>query len=138
MINFNLSFLEKQRCEHNQRVDFIVSKNSEVSGLDLSLGSLSIKNCMRECVESTMLFCRSFQYDPSSRECILMEESSVSVSKSETLDLYEPICLDHEIDLPCSGDYVFEKVHHMNLVTEDIISIIQGKPVFVPRGVRFF
>ncbi|CAD5220682.1 unnamed protein product [Bursaphelenchus okinawaensis] len=119
----NMCLQDSKKCLESQRVDFIVTKNAQVGGLEHRLGSVSIQTCMRKCVESSLVHCRSFQYDQSSKECILMEELSHSYTPSETFDLYEPICLDEKIDLPCQGDYVFEKLANTNLVAEDLISV---------------
>ncbi|CAD5228545.1 unnamed protein product [Bursaphelenchus xylophilus] len=119
----NICLQDSNKCSARERVDFIVSKNTQVSGLEHRVGSVSIQTCMRECVESSLVHCRSFQYDQNNRECVLMEESSHSATASEIFDLFEPVCLDGDIDLPCQGDYVFEKVLNTNLVAEDLISI---------------
>jgi hypothetical protein len=37
---------------------------------------------MRECIESTVIFCRSFQYDSTRRECMLIEETGLNGVKS--------------------------------------------------------
>ncbi|KAI6207181.1 hypothetical protein M3Y94_01000900 [Aphelenchoides besseyi] len=119
---------EKLHCGNGQRIDFMVTRNVSLKGaggLDVSVGSLSIRNCMRECVESMLINCRAFQYNPSTRECVLLETNGGDLSSQPTTgshDLYEPICLNAAIDLPCSGDSAFERVPRTNLLTEDVVA----------------
>lgn len=42
--------LEKRRCTAGRRIEFAVTKNSEVYGLSVAMGTLSVRNCMRECI----------------------------------------------------------------------------------------
>ena len=121
-----LSFLELNRCLPGQRVDFFITKNAEIGGLDVTLGSMSLRNCMRECIDSTVMFCRSFELDKTTDECFLVEESSEMSIPSRTVDLYGPICLSSSIDIPCSGDYVFERIPNVNLVAEGFIKQMKG------------
>lgn len=110
-------------------MDFVVTKNTQVNivgGLDVSLGALSIANCMRECIESTLISCRSFQYDQSSRECLLVEETGSNSVRSDQFDLYEPVCLNNEVDVPCPGDKVFERIPRTNLVGDDVLAHLKG------------
>ncbi|KAI1703329.1 PAN domain-containing protein [Ditylenchus destructor] len=128
----NICFQEKNRCSPQSRIDFLVTKNTELDAFDVAVGEISVRNCMRRCIESETLFCRSFQYDHSTRECYLAIEgyeqvvqdtssgtsTITAVTASEILDLFEPVCLDEAIDLPCTGDSVFERLINMNLLTE--------------------
>ncbi|KAI1713678.1 PAN domain-containing protein [Ditylenchus destructor] len=128
----NICFQEKNRCSPQNRIDFLVTKNTELDSFDVAVGEISVRNCMRRCIESETLFCRSFQYDHSTRECYLAIEgyeqvvqdassgasTITAVTASEILDLFEPVCLDEAIDLPCTGDSVFERLINMNLLTE--------------------
>lgn len=104
-----------------------MSKDAEVAGLGLALADQSVKGCMRSCAQSRALACRSFQYDPVRRSCRLSDEGSRSAQKADGRDLYEPVCLALDVDLPCTGDFVYEKVQHMNLVAEDVISVLTGQ-----------
>lgn len=122
------SFLDRQ-CENGQRIDFLITKNTQVSvgsGLDINLGSLSVANCMRECIESKLIYCRAFLYDSLRRECLLVEENGINAVSSGKYDLYEPVCLNNEIDVPCPGDRVFERITHTNLVGEEVLSHLKG------------
>lgn len=115
-------------------MDFVITKNTQVSigsGLDINLGTLTISNCMRECFESTLIVCRSFQYDSVKKECLLVEETGVNAVRSDQYDLYEPVCLNNEIDVPCSGDRVFERVTHTNLVSEQVLAHLKGLKLVV-------
>ncbi|KAI6223570.1 hypothetical protein M3Y99_01455800 [Aphelenchoides fujianensis] len=111
-------------------IDFMLTRNTSIASggtLDVSLGPLSVRNCMRECVESSLINCRAVQHDPSSRECVLLETSgdlavAQQAASAATQDLYEPICLNAAIDLPCPGDAAFERVPRTNLLTEDVIA----------------
>ncbi|CAJ0559322.1 unnamed protein product, partial [Mesorhabditis spiculigera] len=53
-------------------------------------GTRSVRDCMRECIDSTAFHCRSLQYNPKTNECYISEESSELAVPSSTLDLFEP------------------------------------------------
>uniref|UniRef100_A0A915E229 Uncharacterized protein n=1 Tax=Ditylenchus dipsaci TaxID=166011 RepID=A0A915E229_9BILA len=125
----NTCFQEKSRCPSQRRIDFLITKNAELEAFDVAAGQLSVRNCMRECVESDSLFCRSFEYNHATKECFLAVEGydqivpkvpslPAAITSSEHFDLFEPVCLDEAIDLPCQGDHVFERLPNMNLLNE--------------------
>ncbi|CAI4221880.1 unnamed protein product [Auanema sp. JU1783] len=93
------------------RVEFLLVRRSDVQSFGVSIGIRSIRNCMRECVETTLFHCRSFQFSPSSSECFVSDESSEVAVPSANLDLYEPFCVPHDIDSnSCNRPYSFEKL----------------------------
>uniref|UniRef100_A0A1I8AAI7 PAN domain protein n=1 Tax=Steinernema glaseri TaxID=37863 RepID=A0A1I8AAI7_9BILA len=110
---------EKDRCP-GKRLEFIVSKKTEIRGRDVAIGVRSIRNCMRECVESAHFFCRSFEFDSETNECFIVEEDGEQAVSSHNLDLYEPVCT--MVDVPCSRPYVFEKFKNRNIITQSSIS----------------
>uniref|UniRef100_A0A914YS84 ZP domain-containing protein n=1 Tax=Panagrolaimus superbus TaxID=310955 RepID=A0A914YS84_9BILA len=95
----------------------------------VTIGAMSLRNCMRECIDSTVMFCRSFEFDKTNDECFLVEESSEMSIPSATIDLYEPICLSNTIDIPCPGDNVFERIPNVNLVADKFIKHVKGPKV---------
>lgn len=108
-------------------MDFFVTQNFKVNGLSISLGAMSLKNCMRQCIDSTVMFCRSFEYNPSTTECSIDEESSELAIPWDNLQVYEPICLSETVDIPCTGNYVFERIPNFNLITEGFLKFVKGK-----------
>ncbi|KAK0393714.1 hypothetical protein QR680_000364 [Steinernema hermaphroditum] len=110
---------EKDRCP-GKRLEFFVTKKSEVRGRDVAMGVRSIRGCMRECVEATLFYCRSFEFDSESNECFVVEEGGDQAVPSRNLDLYEPFCT--AVDVPCSRPYVFEKVKNRNLIAPNSLS----------------
>uniref|UniRef100_A0A915B7R3 Apple domain-containing protein n=1 Tax=Parascaris univalens TaxID=6257 RepID=A0A915B7R3_PARUN len=107
---------EKDRCG-NKRIEFVMSKHREIRGKDISVGVRDIRNCMRECIESPLIFCRSFEFDSTTNECFISEDDSQSAISSENLNLYEPICVDRSLELRCSLPYLFEKFENKRLVS---------------------
>ena len=85
---------------------------------------------MRECIDSTIMFCRSFAYDVSSTECYLDEESSELSVPKNNFNVFEPICLSSNIDIPCPGNYVFERIANYNLITEGFLKFMKGPDLF--------
>ncbi|KHN77287.1 hypothetical protein Tcan_16737 [Toxocara canis] len=112
---------EKDRCG-NKRVEFVMSKHTEIRGKDISMGVRDIRNCMRECIESPLVFCRSFEFDARTNECFISEEDSQRAVSSDNLSLYEPVCVDRSLELKCSLPYLFEKFHRKRLVSTQSLS----------------
>ncbi|TKR78182.1 hypothetical protein L596_019032 [Steinernema carpocapsae] len=112
---------EKDRCP-GKRLEFVTMKKTEIRGQDVAIGVRSVRNCMRECVESTHFFCRSFEFDPQTNECFIVEEGSEHSTPSRNLDFYEPVCVDHLIDVPCNRPYVFERIKYRNLIAPSFLA----------------
>ncbi|CAJ0928779.1 unnamed protein product, partial [Mesorhabditis belari] len=103
---------DKSRCPGG-RVDFVMARHSDVASFGVQSGSRSIRDCMRECVSSDFLFCRSLQYDPKTNECFISEDASEVAVPSSDLDLFEPICLPQQSPIDqhsCNRPYAFEKL----------------------------
>lgn len=53
-----------------------------------------------------------------------------SAITSDRFDVYEPICLDESVELPCEGEHVFERFAEMNLMArggdDNRASLING------------
>ncbi|KAH7694889.1 CRE-CUTL-27 protein, partial [Aphelenchoides avenae] len=105
----------KNRCTSGRRIEFAVTKNAEVYGLSVAMGTLSVRNCMRECITSGTVFCQAFDYDRTTRECFLGVESAALSPKSDRFDLYEPFCISDKVDVPCLGPYVFDRIPNATL-----------------------
>ncbi|CAJ0559240.1 unnamed protein product, partial [Mesorhabditis spiculigera] len=61
---------ERRRCE-NGRVDFIMAQHADVASFGIQAGTRSVRDCMRECIDSTAFHCRSLQYNPKTNECYI-------------------------------------------------------------------
>ncbi|VDK19755.1 unnamed protein product [Anisakis simplex] len=72
---------EEDRCG-DKRIEYVMSRNHEVLGKDISVGIHDIRTCMRECIESSILFCRSFEFDTTTNECFISEEDSALATPS--------------------------------------------------------
>lgn len=125
-------------CLPGQRVDFFVTHNFKVNGLSIALGEMPLKNCMRQCIDSTVIFCRSFEYNPSTTECSIDEESSELAIPWNNLQVYEPICLSETVDIPCTGNYVFERIPNQNLITEGFLKFFKGKHEIFAKINQFY
>lgn len=82
---------------------------------------------MRYCIEFSNLFCRSFYYANNSDNCYIGVDSFyqptnnfflVSAIPSDNFHLYEPVCLDESIELPCPSMHIFERIIETNLVSK--------------------
>uniref|UniRef100_A0A7E4VEC9 Apple domain-containing protein n=1 Tax=Panagrellus redivivus TaxID=6233 RepID=A0A7E4VEC9_PANRE len=117
------------RCLPGQKVDFFVTKNANVASMEASLGSMSLRNCMRECIDSTFVFCRSVKYDSGTGECVILEDPSEGSLFSPGTDLYEPVCFNADVDVLCAGDFAFERIPNSNIVAEGFITSSKGPKV---------
>ncbi|CAB3409070.1 unnamed protein product [Caenorhabditis bovis] len=96
------------RCP-NSRIEFFVTRKSDVPSFGLSLGVKSVRSCMQACINAGQFFCRSIQFDPTSNECFVSDESSDMAVPSNSLDIYEPYCVKALSESTCNRPYSFEK-----------------------------
>ena len=106
-----------------ERTDFIRIKNTKYTGFLIFIGSVSLRECLRRCVdvEQSSGFCRALEYHDQSRECYMVIDEfdeTTSTMPSDEFDLYEPICFDSSIEHSCPGDYIFTKVPNINIAKE--------------------
>lgn len=120
----------------------MLTKNTELDTFNVFVGKQpNTQACMRYCIESSDLFCRSFFYAESSHNCYVgvdsfyqssISISSVSATTSDNFHLYEPVCLDESVELPCPNMHIFERIIEMNLVDK----LENGKPL-LGQGFNF-
>lgn len=69
----------------------------------MNAGVKLLADCLLECIESHVLFCRSVEYDADTNECYISEEDTITSDKhvvtdpAVSIDLYEPVCLPGEL-----------------------------------------
>ncbi|CAD6192829.1 unnamed protein product [Caenorhabditis auriculariae] len=99
----------ENNCIHRGRVEFFLTRHSDVPSFGVSMGVKSIRNCMQACIQASHFFCRSLQFDAISNECFISDETSDAAVPSASLDLYEPFCVPANVESFCNRPYAFEK-----------------------------
>ncbi|VDM69689.1 unnamed protein product, partial [Strongylus vulgaris] len=100
----------ESRCP-NGRIEFLQIKHADVPSFGVSVGVKSIRNCMKECVDTTLFHCKSSQFDPVSSECFVSNEASDAAVSSANLDMYEAFCSTAaEGATTCNRPYAYEKL----------------------------
>ncbi|CAJ0600859.1 unnamed protein product [Cylicocyclus nassatus] len=93
------------------RVEFLLVKHADVPSFGVSVGVKSIRNCMKECVDTTLFHCRSSQFNAVSSECFISDENSDVAVASANLDLYEAFCSTAAEGVAnCNRPYSYEKL----------------------------
>ncbi|KAE9421427.1 hypothetical protein Angca_001949, partial [Angiostrongylus cantonensis] len=120
----NLTYYENNcvtpsaRCSVGERVEFILIRRADESSFGTAVEEQSLRNCMEKCVNTTMFYCRSLQFDHTTNECFLSYEESESAISSHNIDVYEPFC--SEADSICTRPYTFTK-----MVSSKLISVVE-------------
>ena len=82
---------------------------------------------MRIIAESFELFVDCFQFDSTSNECFVSDETSDVAVPSTTLDIFEPFCVPRKDENTCNRPYSFEKMITTKLMNSSIIKEIQSE-----------
>ncbi|WKY04812.1 hypothetical protein Q1695_005656 [Nippostrongylus brasiliensis] len=99
------------RCPTGKRVEFLLVRQADVPSFGVSVGVRQVRNCISECINTPLFFCRSIQFNPITSECFVSNESSEMAVSSTTLDLYEPYCSEANDAIPnCNKPFSFEKI----------------------------
>ncbi|KAF1757736.1 hypothetical protein GCK72_014192 [Caenorhabditis remanei] len=114
------------RCP-NGRIEFFVTRKADVPSFGISLGVKSIRSCMQACVNAGQFYCRSVQFDSTSNECFVSDETSDVAVPSTTLDIFEPFCVPRKDENTCNRPYSFEKMITTKLMNSSIIKEIQNQ-----------
>ncbi|EGT37654.1 hypothetical protein CAEBREN_13269 [Caenorhabditis brenneri] len=128
------------RCP-NGRIEFFVTRKADVPSFGISLGVKSIRSCMQACVNAGQFYCRSvqvsfifnsfflfpIQFDSTSNECFVSDETSDVAVPSTTLDIFEPFCVPRSDENTCNRPYSFEKSITSKLVNSSIIKEIPNQ-----------
>ncbi|VDP49750.1 unnamed protein product [Heligmosomoides polygyrus] len=111
-----------ERCPPGARVEFLLVRRADVSSFGVSVGIRSIRNCMGECINTALFYCRSLQFNPTTNECFLSDESSDVAVSSPSLDLYEAYCsVTTDSVTNCNRPYSFEKIMASRIVNASIL-----------------
>ncbi|ETN75862.1 hypothetical protein NECAME_03635 [Necator americanus] len=95
--NDSITFFEnnclnsESRCPDG-RVEFFMVKRADVPSFGVSVGARTLRNCMKECVDTTLFKCKSSQFESVTGECFVSDEASDVAVSSTSLDMYEPYC----------------------------------------------
>lgn len=64
---------------------------------------------------------RFLQFDPTSNECFVSDETSDVAVPSATLDIFEPFCVPRSDENTCNRPYSFEKMITSRLANATVI-----------------
>ncbi|XGW29757.1 hypothetical protein V3C99_009084 [Haemonchus contortus] len=118
------------RCPPGTTVKFIFVKGADVPSFGVPVGVRSIQSCMKECIDTALLHCRSLQFDSSTNQCFVSDESSDVAVSSPKLDLYEPFCSEATNLAPsCDKAYAFEKILTSRLVNAAVLQELRNQTV---------
>ncbi|EYC35868.1 hypothetical protein Y032_0967g3240 [Ancylostoma ceylanicum] len=106
----------ESRCPHG-RIEFLLVKRADVPSFGVSVGVKSVRNCMKECVDTNLFYCKSSQFEPVTSECFVSDECSDVAVSSASLDMYEAFCsLAAEGAASCNRPYSYEKLITSRLI----------------------
>ncbi|VDL69724.1 unnamed protein product [Nippostrongylus brasiliensis] len=118
------------RCPTGKRVEFLLVRQADVPSFGVSVGVRQVRNCISECINTPLFFCRSIQFNPITSECFVSNESSEMAVSSTTLDLYEPYCSEANDAIPnCNKPFSFEKIITSRLSGTFIIEELNDETV---------
>uniref|UniRef100_A0A1I7U7E3 ZP domain-containing protein n=1 Tax=Caenorhabditis tropicalis TaxID=1561998 RepID=A0A1I7U7E3_9PELO len=126
IINASVESQSTARCP-NGRIEFIVTRKADVPSFGISLGVKSIRSCMQACVNAGQFYCKSVQFDSTSNECFVSDETSDGAVPSTTLDIFEPFCVPRSDENTCNRPYSFEKMITSKLVNSSLIKEIPNQ-----------
>ncbi|KAK6749999.1 hypothetical protein RB195_002162 [Necator americanus] len=114
--NDSITFFEnnclnsESRCPDG-RVEFFMVKRADVPSFGVSVGARTLRNCMKECVDTTLFKCKSSQFESVTGECFVSDEASDVAVSSTNLDMYEPYCSTVAKETTnCIRPYSYEKL----------------------------
>ncbi|XP_066983890.1 uncharacterized protein [Macrobrachium rosenbergii] len=101
-----------RRCPKNKLM-FVKETNRELGGpYDILVQTgMTHEECKTKCLDGEDILCRSFEYEASTKTCVLSDEDSYSrpgdmrPSLSDKNEYYELLCIDGD---NVKGEYVFE------------------------------
>ncbi|KRZ56814.1 hypothetical protein T02_11883 [Trichinella nativa] len=133
---FDSNCLSRQnRCGHiGGNLVFVKTSSFEIHKYDhTSSIEAQESQCLQKCLDSLNTFCRSAEYSPSLKKCIISDEDTFSRAdqqgppKLEGKDYYEPTCVAADLtSSTCRQQAAFERF---------IGSAIQATPVASAQGV---
>jgi len=116
----------------------MLQRNAESTGFVVALGDLSIRECLRRCIdEKSGVSCRFVEFARSTGECFVgidggpNRHQMLSTVPLNDIDLYELVCLDPSVDLPCQGEFVFEHIPNASLNAEDSGFMAKARGLFL-------
>ncbi|KAK8728619.1 hypothetical protein OTU49_009051, partial [Cherax quadricarinatus] len=108
----NTCLTKDRRCPKNKLM-FVKAVNTELAGsydTEVHRG-VELDECKERCIDGVSIFCRSLEYDTTSKTCVLSDEDAISkpdqirTSTSDRHQYYQVLCIDGE---KVKGDYLFE------------------------------
>ncbi|KAG5675930.1 hypothetical protein PVAND_005787 [Polypedilum vanderplanki] len=103
----NSDYLENACLNSDRRCDglivFVKEANKKLGGpfeVDI-FNNMTLEDCQQMCLRAEKYLCRSIEFDEESRQCILLEEDSVSQKDDITISsdyhhFYDLVCLDNQ------------------------------------------
>ncbi|XP_053649437.1 uncharacterized protein nompA isoform X2 [Cherax quadricarinatus] len=113
----NTCLTKDRRCPKNKLM-FVKAVNTELAGsydTEVHRG-VELDECKERCIDGVSIFCRSLEYDTTSKTCVLSDEDAISkpdqirTSTSDRHQYYQVLCIDGGQFAPqkVKGDYLFE------------------------------
>ncbi|CAG9536967.1 unnamed protein product [Cercopithifilaria johnstoni] len=123
----------QNRCgEAGGNLVFVKTTNFEIHFYDRTQSVEAQESfCLQKCLDSINTFCRSVEFSPSEKNCIVSDEDTFSRADQQGhiqgKDYYEPVCVAADLSSStCRQQAAFERF---------IGSQIEGQPVASARGV---